>query len=131
MIAIEQIQEFCDRLAAEFHPERIILFGSHAYGTPRADSDVDLLVILPFSGKGTTKSVEMLSRVEPTFPVDLLVRSPEEIKQRLALNDFFLREVTERGLTLYASSDGRVGREGRRRLRDRPARTAGAEGAEL
>src|SRR2546430_2406921 len=93
MIAIESIQEVCDRIAAEFHPERIILFGSYAYGTPAADSDVDLLVILPFRGRGASKSVEMLNRVKPTFPVDLLVRTPEEVKQRLAWNDYFLREV--------------------------------------
>jgi predicted nucleotidyltransferase len=131
MVALERIQEFCDQIAAEFHPERIVLFGSYAYGTPRADSDVDLLVILTFEGRRTAKSVEMLKRVEPTFPVDLLVRTPEEVRQRLAWNDFFLREVMERGRTLYAATDGRVDGKGRRRLRDRPARNAGAKSPEL
>jgi len=52
MTTSKAIQEFCDRVVAEFHPDKIVLFGSHAWGTPREDSDVDLLVILPFRGKG-------------------------------------------------------------------------------
>ena len=104
-----RLQELVRRSVETVHPLRIILFGSYAYGTPGAGSDVDLLVILPFTGRETAKSVEMLNRVEPTFPVELLVRTPEEIRQRLAWNDYFLREVMERGRTLYAASDGRVG----------------------
>ena len=51
MIGMEEIQTFARRIAEEFHPERIILFGSYAYGTPGPDSDMDLLVVLPFEGK--------------------------------------------------------------------------------
>jgi predicted nucleotidyltransferase len=51
MVAMNAITEFSRRVAEEFSPEKIILFGSHAYGTPTEDSDVDLLVILPFEGR--------------------------------------------------------------------------------
>jgi predicted nucleotidyltransferase len=52
MISTALIEEVAERIVREFNPERIILFGSHAYGTPGPDSDVDLLVVLPFEGKG-------------------------------------------------------------------------------
>lgn len=48
MIAMRDILEVSGRIAADFHPQKIILFGSHAYGRPTRDSDVDLLVIMPY-----------------------------------------------------------------------------------
>lgn len=101
MIDISKIQALSRRIASEFKPERIILFGSYAYGRPDEDSDVDLLVVMPLEGKGIYKSLEILNRVEPDFAIDLLVRSPEQIQERLALNDFFLRSIVEKGKVLY------------------------------
>ena len=103
-ITQEQIQEYSDRIAAEFKPERIILFGSYAYGTPTADSDVDLLVVMPFEGDSVYKALDILKRIDPPFSIDLLVRTPEQVRQRLAWNDFFLREIVERGRELYAAA---------------------------
>src|SRR6266516_2631032 len=96
-ITQEQIQEYSDRIAAEFKPERIILFGSYAYGTPTADSDVDLLVVMPFAGKAPRKSLEILNKINPKFAVEILVRTPEQVQQRLAWNDFFLQEILAKG----------------------------------
>jgi uncharacterized protein len=98
------IREMTERIVQEFRPEQVILFGSYAYGTPTADSDVDLLVILPFEGKAPRKSLEILNKVNPTFAVDLLVRTPEQIQQRLAWNDFFLQEIMEKGKVLYEAT---------------------------
>jgi predicted nucleotidyltransferase len=105
MISLTMITEFCRRVAEEFRPRRIILFGSYAYGTPTEDSDVDLLVVMPFRGNGMRKAVEIETRVQPRFPLDLLVRTPQEMRRRLALHDFFLREVVEKGKLLYESPD--------------------------
>lgn len=104
MIDLASIRELTERIVQEFHPQCIILFGSYAYGTPGADSDVDLLVILPCESKGSSKAVEILNRVNPKFPVDLLVRTPEQVRQRLAWNDFFLREIMEKGKVLYEAA---------------------------
>jgi len=101
MISREAIQELADRIAKEFRPERIILFGSHAHGRPTEESDVDLLVVLPFAGKGVRKSLEILDKMNPPFSVDLLARTPEVVRQRLGWNDFFLREIHEKGVVLY------------------------------
>ncbi len=105
MVHLKQIREFADAIAREFRPEKIILFGSYAYGAPNDDSDVDLLVVMPHRGKSWTQAAEIMSRVRPHFPVDLLVRTPRKLKQRLAWNDFFLREVVEKGRVLYEAPD--------------------------
>lgn len=108
MTTLKTIQEFCDRVVAEFHPDKVILFGSYAYGMPTPDSDVDLLVILRFKGKGAEKAVEIRNRVRAAFPLDLIVRTPEQIHRRLALNDFFIREAVEKGKVLYEASHARM-----------------------
>ena len=56
------------------------------------------------------KSVEILRTTNPAFSVNLLVRTPEQIRQRLAWNDFFLREILEKGTLLYAAPVAGVGR---------------------
>jgi uncharacterized protein len=106
MITMRQIEDVSGRIAAEFEPERILLFGSYAWGAPSPDSDVDLLVILPFEGKAVAKSVEMRLKIKPPFPVDLLVRTPEKIHERLALGDPFIRSILERGKVLYEANYG-------------------------
>ena len=106
MITMRQIEDVSGRIAAEFEPERILLFGSYAWGAPSPDSDVDLLVILPFEGKAVAKSVEMRLKIKPPFPVDLLVRTPEKIHERLALGDPFIRSILDKGKVLYEANYG-------------------------
>ncbi len=104
MATLHDIDTIARRIAAEYHPDKIVLFGSYAYGTPHEDSDVDMLVILPFEGKGVNKTVEILRRVKPELPLDLIVRTPRQIAERLALGDFFLREIMEKGKVLYEAA---------------------------
>ena len=103
MIDERSIRELTDRIVREFNPERIILFGSYSYGTPFEGSDIDLLVVLPFEGHGIRKAAEIVDRVKPTIPVDIVVRTPEDIERRLGLNDFFLKEIVGSGKVLYES----------------------------
>jgi predicted nucleotidyltransferase len=99
----QEIRRVCGQIARLFKPQRIVLFGSYAYGRPTPDSDVDLLVVMPFEGKGFRKASEIRTRIDATFPLDLIVRSPAEMNRRLAGGDFFLREVTEKGKLIYAA----------------------------
>ncbi len=101
MIHPEDIKSLTAGIVKEFQPERVVLFGSHAYGTPRPDSDVDLLVILSFTGSGFRKSLEILNRLNPDFPIDLIVRQPQETEQRYVNGDPLIREALDRGLVLY------------------------------
>jgi predicted nucleotidyltransferase len=101
MVDQEHIAEISKRIAQEFQPDRIILFGSYAYGRPRPDSDVDLLVVLPFEGKGFRKSLEILNRIAPEFSLDLLARRPEDTARRYAEGDPLIREALDHGKVLY------------------------------
>jgi len=103
MIEREKIEQFSQAIAQEFKPDKIILFGSYAYGNPQDDSDVDLLVILPYKGSSFRKTWEILNKIQPKFAIDLLVRTPVEVEQRLGWNDFFLREIMEKGKVIYES----------------------------
>jgi len=104
MADMTPIEDFANQIACEFSPEKIILFGSHASGTATDESDVDILVILPFKGNSSYKALEILNKLGPRFPVDLLVRTPEQIQYRLANDDYFLRDVMENGKVLYEAS---------------------------
>ncbi len=104
MATIEQIRDVARRIGEEFSPQRVILFGSYAYGKPTRDSDVDLLVITSFEGRSVDKSVEIRLKVRPPFPVDLLVRTPEKIQERLEMGDCFMREILAKGKVLYETA---------------------------
>lgn len=101
MVDLERILALTERIARDFQPERIILFGSYAYGNPSPDSDVDLLVVLPFEGRNLKKSLEILNRVSPDFPVDLLARRPDDTARRYVEGDPLIREALDRGQVLY------------------------------
>lgn len=108
MVKLERIISLSEQIARDFKPERIILFGSYAYGSPRDDSDVDMLVILPFKGKSARKILEILNKTNPKIPVDLIVCTPERLKERITDNDWFMQEITEKGRLLYESDHARV-----------------------
>jgi predicted nucleotidyltransferase len=95
------IRAFAERVAAQFRPQRIILFGSHAHGTAGPDSDVDLLIVISHEGKGWHVASEIRRRLRPPFPTDLLVRSPEQLRERLDRGDGFLQAIMEEGEILY------------------------------
>lgn len=101
MVDEESIRELCGRIVQEFQPEKIILFGSYAYGNPTPDSDVDLLVVLPFEGKNFWKSLEILNRTNLRFPIDLLARRPEDTDRRYREGDPLIREALNHGKVLY------------------------------
>ncbi len=101
MVTMNRIEEFGRQIGREFVAERIILFGSYTRGAVTDDSDVDLLVIVPFEGRNVDKSVEIRMKLRPQFPVDLLVRTPEKVRQRIEMGDGFMREIVEEGKVLY------------------------------
>ncbi len=104
MIETSQILSVADKIAQQFRPERIILFGSYAYGTPNKDSDVDLLVVMPFEGRTARQAIEIYRVIYAGFPMDLIPITPERLKHRLEIEDFFLREIIEKGKVLYEAN---------------------------
>lgn len=112
------IRQFARRVAQRFHPDKIILFGSYAYGTPHADSDVDILVIMPTRNQ-LDQAVKIELACDPPFPLDIIVRTPRNMQWRLAEGESFLREITTKGKVLYERNHARVCAQSRKRL---PAR---------
>lgn len=106
MVTQEDIQATCNDIVREFNPLQIILFGSYAYGTPTENSDVDLLVVMDIPEAETSQQAsEIWQRIPYRFSMDLLVRSPKEIAYRVLHNDWFLREILEKGNVLYKSKE--------------------------
>ncbi|MGD0654846.1 MAG: nucleotidyltransferase domain-containing protein [Thermoguttaceae bacterium] len=103
---MREIEDLGEQIARGFHPQRVILFGSHARGTAEEYSDVDLLVILPFEGKSFRKSLEILNHLDSRLPIDLLARRPDEVQRRYAEGDPLIREALNHGKILYAQRDG-------------------------
>ena len=104
-MVMKQIKDLAKRIARDFRPEKIILFGSHASGRGTPDSDADLLVILSHEDKPWRVAARIRGKVRPEFPVDLIVRAPKEIKKRLSGGDPFLHEIIEKGKVLYEKSN--------------------------
>jgi predicted nucleotidyltransferase len=115
------IRRFARQVAERFKPDKIILFGSHAYGTPHADSDVDILVVMPARNQ-LDQAFKIRLAIPAPFPMDLIVRTPGNMKWRLEEGESFLTEVVTRGKVLYEKDDRRVGAEGGRRPRRRPTK---------
>ena len=110
-VPLRVIRRFARQVAERFRPEKIILFGSHAYGAPHDDSDVDILVVMPARNQ-LDQACRIDDAFDPPFPLDLIVRTPKNLAWRLAEGDSFLGEIMDKGKVLYEKDDGRVGEKG-------------------
>jgi predicted nucleotidyltransferase len=110
-VSREEICRAVERIVALFAPRQVLLFGSYAYGEPTPDSDVDLLVTMNTDLRPVDQAVAIRDAIEFPFPLDLLVRSPAQIEQRLALGDRFFREILDRGVVLYEATYAGVDRQ--------------------
>lgn len=108
VITQRQIETYAEEVARKFRPLKIVLFGSYASGNPTEDSDVDLLVVMPRDSSGVRnrdKAIAIDTAIPAAFPVDLLVRNPDDIAWRLEEGDCFLQDVFSKGRVLYEASD--------------------------
>lgn len=117
LVPRELLRAITKRIVENIHPEKVILFGSYAYGEPTLDSDIDLLVGM----KSRKRSIENAMAIDKLFSnrrfgMDILVRTPRELKGRLDLGDMFLEEITEKGKVLYerrSTNSSRLGSKSR------------------
>ena len=114
-IRMAAIRHFARQVAERFRPDKIVLFGSYAWGAPHAESDVDILVVMPAQNQHD-QAVRIRCGVQASFAMDLLVRTPANLQWRLAEGDSFHTEIMTKGKVLYEKSDARVGPQGRGRL---------------
>jgi predicted nucleotidyltransferase len=98
------IQDIVKKLVTGYSPQKVILFGSHAYGMPTEDSDIDLLIIKETDKRPIDRWMEvkrLLRDRNRDVSVSPLVYTSEELSERVALKDFFIQEVLEKGKVLY------------------------------
>jgi uncharacterized protein len=100
------IRKLCKKIAEAYHPEKIILFGSHAYGKPTPESDVDLLIVMDYEGKPIEQMLKIQRELDIVTPVDLLVRTPKEVDERLRDGDMFMVDILDRGKVMYEGEHG-------------------------
>lgn len=99
------IQKVCRQIVERFRPQKVILFGSYAWGTPNYHSDIDLLVVMPFSASIHDQTVKVRGTLSSELPLDVLVRTPEQIRERVEINDFFMKRIIDQGKVIYEASD--------------------------
>jgi predicted nucleotidyltransferase len=110
MTASSEIKAFTDALVAQFSPDKVVLFGSYAYGSAGPDSDVDLLVVMNHEGRASQQALDIRRSLRKSFPLDLIVQSPEEAERRLKMGDPFMTEALSQGRTLYERNQPGMGR---------------------
>ncbi len=96
----KEILTLAEEIRRKFNPEKIILFGSYAYGTPRENSDVDLLIIMNTNLSVKEQAFLIRRELKTSIPIDILVKTPKEIEERLKLGDFFIKKAIEEGIIL-------------------------------
>ena len=95
------IRKLCKRIAEAYQPEKIILFGSHAYGTPTLESDVDLMIVMDYEGQSLEQTAKIRSKLDLITPMDLHVRTPKEVVAQLEDGDMFMVNIFVRGKLMY------------------------------
>ena len=103
-----EIQKFVQELVLKFNPEKVILFGSFAYSKPSKSSDVDLLVIMKTNLRPIEQEVAIRKAISRNFPLDLIVFTPSQLREREKMGDFFIKTILEKGKILYEKNYSRV-----------------------
>lgn len=100
-------KKIVERINRHFNSEKIILFGSYAYGTPGKDSDVDLFIVMKTRERPSKRRIE-ISRLfrDRQMPMDFIVKTPSEVKERLSMGDFFINRILKKGEVLYEKKIG-------------------------
>lgn len=95
------LQRLVQQIVSGFHPQKVILFGSYAYGAPTAESDLDLLVVMEAGGRPLRAAANIAAAIDHPLPLDILVIEPEQLQSALDREFTFATEVMTRGTVLY------------------------------
>lgn len=101
MINEEDIEKIKNSIVESFNPDKIILYGSYAYGNPNNQSDIDLLIVMPFEGRSSKVTLEIWKKIKPEFSIDLIVRTPEDFQRRYIEGDSLIGDAVDYGKILY------------------------------
>jgi len=123
-VTLPGINKIVRQIVNRFRPQKVILFGSHAYGTSTADSDVDLLVVMQTEENSLHTAAHISASIDHPFPLDILVIKPTDLVIALQEKNIFETEVVNKGVILYEAEDRGVDQQGGGRLDHGVAREA-------
>jgi len=101
MINKEDIEKIKNSIVESFNPEKIILYGSYAYGNPNNQSDIDLLIVMPFEGRSSKVVLEIWKKINSDFSIDLIIRTPDDVQRRYIEGDPLIGDAVDKGKVLY------------------------------
>lgn len=104
-----EIRTVVNQIVDRFKPDKVILFGSHAYGRPTKDSDADILIVMETHKRSIQAAADIAASIDHPTPLDILVKTPAEISARMLSGDSFLSKVLAEGMVLYEARNRRVG----------------------
>lgn len=103
MITRETITAVTKKIAQSFNPEKIILFGSYAWGKPEIDSDLDIFIVMESKDRPIKRAVSVKRVLKDLYvPMDILVRTPHELQYRIDIGDPFIKKILRDGQVVYA-----------------------------
>ncbi len=103
----EGLKTAVETIVRTFDPEKVILFGSYAYGKPHKYSDVDLLIVMESNERPAQRRMMIGSLFrDRLFPMDFIVKTPSEVEKRICMGDFFIKKILEKGKVLYERKTG-------------------------
>jgi len=95
-----QIRLLAKKIKEKFNPQKIILFGSYAYGIPKRSSDLDLLIIMDTNIPVRKQAFLIRRELKESIPIDVIVRTPQQVEERVKLGDFFIKQIIQKGIPI-------------------------------
>jgi len=103
MISRDAINDIGDKIVECFSPDKIVLFGSYAWGEPDQDSDLDLFIVMESRERPIKRAAAIRRSLKDRYvPMDVIVRTPEEVQSRLDIEDPFIKKIMKDGMVIYA-----------------------------
>lgn len=94
------LRKIAEKIKVKFNPQKIILFGSYGYGTANKGSDIDLLIIMDTDIPVREQAFLIRRELKASTPIDIIVRTPKQVEERIKLGDFFIKEIMQKGIPL-------------------------------
>jgi uncharacterized protein len=103
--ALQLLKNAIKKTVRNIAPEKVVLFGSYAYGRPNKDSDIDLLLIVNNTKlTGLKRYAWATEDIEHFLPMDILVKTPMEVEKRISMGDPFYKEIIAKGKVIYEAA---------------------------